>query len=886
MISAHGCHRLVHQPSSSISGTKELLAVLVDGALDHAHDAAQRVVVAVMGAGEAHVEDGHALARTQLFPLGVRFGIGEPLRGAFLTRVPLDDVVRRRALAVLLVVRGDHGDVLDGIVAAVQAQQQSAIGQGARPGQDPLQQRRGGALRVLLALAQLQLQAPTLLSKIRGHGREAIVTLVGVGDALLARAAVVQRRGVRIERHHAVGQGRHGCTHVGQECERCVDNRAAVGVCICVHALAQNPFGGNLLHTQRLVKEHVLAKAGDRLEIRLAQTDQRDVAGEHVAMRHRVAAQRRHRRSVIRKIGVALQRQANEPKSGLGGEIRLGFGNDELAQRPTCWVMTRMLGLYRYIPVSARLFGEIAPLISRIQASTLDEYIVAFLDREAARHDIETCRRWQHTLCRLIESTVSDAQPMEELALTSFREMERQASNADEALLFLHAACADRTNASEPLRWPGRAAPWAWLNRLRGRRDAVKEAFLGLALRRLHLADVDFAGRDLSWTDLRGTELSGANLRSVNLVGVVLVDATLTNADLSEANLTKCNLSRSKMKGTKLMGTNLAKAKLTEAVLAEADLREAHLTACDLRLADLGSADLSGASLSAANLAGALLIGANLCKVDASRSCIADANLSHAKLIEANLREADLHRADLTNADLHRADLQGARLTEAKLLEANLSEANLHQADLRSANLDGSNLKDTKMTRACLNTTDMPKMDLKGVDLSEADLRKADLRGANLRRAVMYQAKLSSAMLAKADLRAANLRGADLTEADLRGADLREADLCKADLSGANLQKAVLSETDLREARLCKADLTEADLCGAELIAADLSEAIVSMAKLHKADLSGADITKIKLTKADLCGADLRGAKPREDLIALAQQDPSAFQGALFDTID
>jgi hypothetical protein len=41
-------------------------------------------------------------------------------------------------LAILLVVRFDHGDVLDGVVAAVQAQQQAAIGEGARAGQYPL----------------------------------------------------------------------------------------------------------------------------------------------------------------------------------------------------------------------------------------------------------------------------------------------------------------------------------------------------------------------------------------------------------------------------------------------------------------------------------------------------------------------------------------------------------------------------------------------------------------------------------------------------------------------------------------------------------------------------------------------------------------------------
>jgi hypothetical protein len=93
-----------------------------------------------MGALDVHVEDSHALTRTRLDPLGVRLGVGEPLLGTVLARVSFDDVLRRRyAIAVLLVVRGDHGDVLDGIKAAAQAQQQTALGEGACAGQDPLQ---------------------------------------------------------------------------------------------------------------------------------------------------------------------------------------------------------------------------------------------------------------------------------------------------------------------------------------------------------------------------------------------------------------------------------------------------------------------------------------------------------------------------------------------------------------------------------------------------------------------------------------------------------------------------------------------------------------------------------------------------------------------------
>lgn len=341
---------------------QELLAELTDGALGDAHDAAQPVVIAAMSAVEVHVEDAHALAGTRLAPIGMRFGFGKPLLRAFRARVPFDDVLRRRALAVLLVVRGDQGDVLDAVVAAVHAQQQSALGQGARPRQDALQQRRGGALRVLLAL-----QGPPLLSEVGGHGREAIVTRIGVGDALLARAAVVQRRGVQVARRHAVGQGSHRCAHVGQERKRRVDDHTAVDICMGIHAQARYPLRGNLLHAQRLVKEDVFAKAGYPFETRLAQPQQRDVAGDHVAMRHGVAAQCRDGRGVIRKTLMAIQRLTNEPEPDKGGEIHLQFSNDELTQRPTCRVIREMTVFYRYATVSDTVSRATTPPSSRIQ---------------------------------------------------------------------------------------------------------------------------------------------------------------------------------------------------------------------------------------------------------------------------------------------------------------------------------------------------------------------------------------------------------------------------------------------------------------------------------------------------------------------------------------
>ena len=105
-------------------GDQQARVVLVDGPLDHAYDPTHGVVVAVVGARLEDIEQGHALARARFSEVAVLPGIGEPVLGALLARVPLDQVLHRGALCVVLLVCRDHDDVTDGIVAPVEARQQ------------------------------------------------------------------------------------------------------------------------------------------------------------------------------------------------------------------------------------------------------------------------------------------------------------------------------------------------------------------------------------------------------------------------------------------------------------------------------------------------------------------------------------------------------------------------------------------------------------------------------------------------------------------------------------------------------------------------------------------------------------------------------------------
>ena len=170
-----------------------------------------------MGARFNDIEQGDPLARTRRAPVAVLLGIGEPFLGAFPARVPLDQVVGPGGVLVALVVGLDHGDVLDGVIAAVQTQQQRCRGQLPRAPQHALQKLRRAFLAMLTAFTQLQLQAVALLSQIGGHGRVTVLALIGARDSFLFRLGVVERRDIAIERHQPVVQRREPRTAAAQK---------------------------------------------------------------------------------------------------------------------------------------------------------------------------------------------------------------------------------------------------------------------------------------------------------------------------------------------------------------------------------------------------------------------------------------------------------------------------------------------------------------------------------------------------------------------------------------------------------------------------------------------------------------------------------------------
>jgi len=230
-------------------------------------------------------------------------------------------------------------------------------------------------------------------------------------------------------------------------------------------------------------------------------------------------------------------------------------------------------------------------------STAMDKYLFEFvLDEMRLHYQVkpEDVANWQDTLCHLIGFMLKHGMPMEKLEpRPNFQEENRQARNAEEALLAVLNSCARLTEKCSEIKWHSKDAFGTWISRMQGQRVSRDVFCLSC------LSFLDLQGCILNFKDFYRANLSGANLSGANLFEANLYKANLVEADLSEANLLGANLFRA----------NLYKANLVEADLSEANLLRAYLFRANLYDANFYRANLSGANLHGANLHGANLEG-------------------------------------------------------------------------------------------------------------------------------------------------------------------------------------------------------------------------------------------------------------------------------------
>ncbi|MEH2023548.1 pentapeptide repeat-containing protein [Nostoc sp.] len=284
-------------------------------------------------------------------------------------------------------------------------------------------------------------------------------------------------------------------------------------------------------------------------------------------------------------------------------------------------------------------------------ASHIDEYLFNFVANEMRLQNPSDVSNWQQTLCHLISVMLRHGMPMERLTpRPDFQEENRQARNAEEALLAVLNACARVTKTVSKIQWHTSEAFGIWISRLQGQRIDT---------------DTDvFCLNCLSFLDLQGCVLVFKDFYKANLEGAILEGAYLQRANLQGAYLQRAYLQGAYLEGANLQGANLQGANLQGANLEGANLQRANLQGANLQRANLQGANLQRAYLEGAYLQGAILEG------------------------------AILQRAYLEGAILQRAYLEGAYLQGAILEGAILEGAILEWPRLKRTNFEGENLAD------------------------------------------------------------------------------------------------------------------------------------------------------------------------------------------------
>ena len=206
--------------------------------------------------------------------------------------------------------------------------------------------------------------------------------------------------------------------------------------------------------------------------------------------------------------------------------------------------------------------------------------IHAFLRREVLRISVrhhEDVSRWQLSLVRLIGHMLRFGMPMEKVsARYTYKEMARQARNAEESLLASLNACAECTRQTSEINWPEPTSFGKWMSILspqrtdEGNRVALESlSFMGLRDQILHMSDLSFA--QMRQVEGVGSKLSfavalGANLERANLERAIIEGANLRGANLEGANLEGANLEGANLEGANLEGANLRGANLEGAI--------------------------------------------------------------------------------------------------------------------------------------------------------------------------------------------------------------------------------------------------------------------------------------------------------------------------------
>ncbi len=199
-------------------------------------------------------------------------------------------------------------------------------------------------------------------------------------------------------------------------------------------------------------------------------------------------------------------------------------------------------------------------------STAIDGYLFEFIKDEIKEKSKEKVAIWQQNLAKLLSYMLKHGMPMLEPRKPHKEEISL-ARNASEALLVLHAACANNTQIVSKINSPTPEGFGEWVSTLQPQRKNGDNVLGFSCLCFLDLSNLIFYIKDFY----------EVNFNNSLLIGTHLYLSSLLNCNLANTDLTNVNLRYADLSGADLSGAELSGADLSNADLEGADIEESQL---------------------------------------------------------------------------------------------------------------------------------------------------------------------------------------------------------------------------------------------------------------------------------------------------------------------
>jgi hypothetical protein len=159
--------------------------------------------------------------------------------------------------------------------------------------------------------------------------------------------------------------------------------------------------------------------------------------------------------------------------------------------------------------------------------------------------------------------------------------------------------------------------------------------------------------------------------------------------------------------------------------------------------------------------------------------------------MSTRIKESRLESPDLSRADLSGMDLARINFFDSILTSANLSRTNLSGANILHAYFDSVNLSQANLNLARIVASKFNNTNASQANLTDAYINECGITGLSLNQAKLHGARVHNVTFIEADLREANLVGAVVSNTSFR----------RTAFDGATLGYTILADTELDQAK-------------------------------------------------------------------------------------